>query len=237
MYILLLFLVLIGLIYYLTIWFRPQIFGYFPSSIKTKEKLISLSFDDGPNPPYTNQLLDILDKHNVKVTFFIPAKNMEKYPDLAREIIRRGHIIGNHSYSHKFINNIKSLHFEDEIVKSQNTITKIIHRIPALYRSPWLFKQPWLLKNLVKHGLTPVSGYFSSPWEIWHASGERIARDTMKNIAPGRIIIFHDGFNTKGAKREGTLEGVDIVISKVKEQGYKIINIDKLLDINPYQNL
>ncbi len=234
-YIPIILLIIIGFIYYFFIWSKTQIFGYFPASIKTNRKIIALTFDDGPNPPYTEELLTILKRHGVKASFFLPAKNIEKFPELTRKIIAEGHIIGNHSYSHKFINNFKSLCFELEITKAQNIIKKVIGRRPALYRSPWLFKQPWLLKNLKNNGLTPVSGFFSSNWEIWKAPAELIARNAAKVVAPGRIIIFHDGADTRGGVRKGSVEAIDILIPQLKKQGYEFLTVDKLLGLPAYQ--
>lgn len=236
-YLLAVILIIIGLVYYFSVWSKTQIFGYFPNSVKTEKKIIALTFDDGPNPPDTEELLAILDKHNVKATFFTPAENIEKFPELARKIIQAGHVIGNHSYEHKFINHFKTLAFEREITRAQEAIVAITGKRPALYRPPWLFKQPWLLKNLARHQLTPVSGFFSSNWEIWHASAQRIAADALKVIAPGRIIIFHDGFDTKGGYRTGTVRAIDLLIPELKKQGYEFLTVDQLLQVPAYQTI
>ena len=228
---------IIGLTYYITVWFKTQVFGYFPYAIKTDRKVIALTFDDGPNPPYTEKLLEILARHNVKATFFMPAKNLERFPDLGKEIMAAGHVIGNHSYSHKFSNNFKSLTFELEINQAQKTSEDILGKRPALYRSPWLFKQPWLLKNIKAYGFTPVAGFFGSNREIWHASAENIAKDFMKAVKPGRIMILHDGFDTKGDYRAGSVGAVDIVIPELKRQGYEFMTADELLGVPAYQNI
>jgi len=219
------------------VWSKTQIFGYFPNAIKTKEKFIALTFDDGPNPPYTGELLEILAKHQVKATFFTPAINLEKFPELGKKIVEAGHIIGNHSYSHKFSNNIKSLYFESEISKAQKIIENITGKRPALYRSPWLFKQPWLLKNLKRHELIPVSGFFASNWEIWQASAQTIFKNSLQVVAPGRILIFHDGFDTMGAPRAGSVGAIDLLIPELKKQGYKFLTVAELLGVAAYQNV
>jgi peptidoglycan/xylan/chitin deacetylase (PgdA/CDA1 family) len=236
LYILIAILILIGLTYYFTVWSKAQLFGYFPDSIKTDKKVIALSFDDGPNPPYTNELLEILKRHGVRASFFMPAKNIEKFPELVGKILEGGHVIGNHSYSHQFSNNYKSLSFEKEITTGQEIIKKITGKTPALYRPPWLFNQPFLLRNLKKHGLTPVSGFFGSNWEIWHASAERIAADALKVVRPGRILIFHDGFDTKGGARKGSVWAIDLIIPELKKQGYEFLTVDELLGVRAYQD-
>jgi len=232
----LIFLVLLLLIYWLTIWSRGNFFGYFPDSVKTKDRVVALTFDDGPNPPDTDRLLEILDNHQVKATFFIPTVNLAKYPELAKKIMAAGHVIGNHSQSHKFINNFIYCFWEKEINRSQQVFLDILGRRPALYRPPWLFKQPFLLRNLKKHGLIPVSGWFGSSWEIWHASAERIAQDGLRVVKPGRIMIFHDGFDTKGGKRTGSVEAMNILIPELKAGGYKFLTVAQLLKVPAYQN-
>jgi peptidoglycan/xylan/chitin deacetylase (PgdA/CDA1 family) len=148
-----------------------------------------------------------------------------------------GHVIGNHSYSHKFSNNFKSLTFESEINQAQKIAENILGKSPALYRPPWLFKQPWLLKNIRAHGFTPVAGFFGSNREIWHASAKSIAKDFMKVVKPGRIIILHDGFDTKGDYRAGSVGAVDIVIPELKKQDYEFVTVDKLLGVPAYQKI
>lgn len=230
-------LIVSGLAYYFTIWFKTQAFGYFPYGIKTERKVIALTFDDGPNPPYTDELLAILAKHNVKATFFPPAKNLEKFPELGRAIVAAGHVIGGHSYSHKFTQIFQTLSFESEIIHTQEVIEKITGKRITLYRQPWLFKQPWLLKNLKVHNLTPVSGWFASNFEVWQASAKRIAADALKVAAPGRIIIFHDGFDTKGGYRAGSVGAIDLIIPELKKQGYEFLTVDKLLGVSAYKNI
>ncbi|MCX6798469.1 MAG: polysaccharide deacetylase family protein [Candidatus Falkowbacteria bacterium] len=239
--ILLVILIIIGLAYYFTVWSKTQIFGYFPYSIKTDKKIIALTFDDGPNPPYTNELLTILARHNVKATFFLTGKRLSKFPELGQALVKAGHIIGNHSYSHKFTKNFTSLSFETEITRAQKVIEEITGKRPALYRSPWLFRQPWLLRNLRAHGLTPVAGFFSSSWEAWHAAPKIIATDAFKTIAPGRIIIFHDGADINlfswDNYRAGSVGAIDLIIPELKKQGYEFLTVDQLLGVAAYQTI
>jgi peptidoglycan/xylan/chitin deacetylase (PgdA/CDA1 family) len=234
-------LIILGWAYYFTVWSKTQIFGYYPYSIKTDKKIIALTFDDGPNPPYTAELLAILAKHQVKATFFTPGRNLEKFPELGRAIVTGGHVIGGHSYSHEFTQIFRTLSFETEITRAQKVIESVIGRRPALYRQPWLFRQPWLLKNLKAHGLIPVAGYFSSSREAWHASAKKIAADALKVVAPGRIIIFHDGFDINlfswDHNRAGSVNAIDLLIPELKKQGYEFLTVDQLLGVPAYQTL
>lgn len=221
------------------IWFFPAIFAtiaqYSFRSIKTNEKLIALTFDDGPNLPYTESLLDVLSHHNVQATFFVVGKNLEKFPHISNMIIKSGHVLGNHSYSHKFTKYLQTPSFESEILKTQEIIESQTGKIPTLYRSPWLFQSPWLMKTVKKHTLTFVSGVFGSQREIRGRSGEKIAEDALKISKPGAILIFHDGYDAKGADRSQTVKAIDILIPELKKQGYELVTVDILLGVNPYK--
>ena len=213
-----------------------QVFGYFPYKIKTDKKLIALTFDDGPNPPHTNKLLEVLSKHGVHATFFAVGKNLERFPELGKAIIAGGHVIGNHSYSHEFSKYFKSLSFKTEIVRTQEVIESITGKKPALFRSPWLFRSPRLLRELKSRGLSPVSGLFSSQREIWQPPARKIADDALKVAAPGVIIIFHDGYDAKGGNRAETVGAVDLLIPELKARGYEFVTVDRILGVSAYQS-
>lgn len=213
-----------------------QTFGAFPYRGKTNKKVIALTFDDGPNKPFTNELLDFLKEENVKATFFMVGVCVNKHPELAKRAIVDGHVIGNHSYSHKFTKYFTDLTFDNEIAMAQQTISSIIGKKPALFRPPWLLHHPWILKTARKHGLVTISGEFSSSLEVAQVDGAKIANTTIKKVRPGSIIIFHDGFDAKGGNRAQTIAAVKLLIPKLKADGYSFITVDKLLNIAPYQN-
>ena len=133
--------------------FRPrsQVFGSFPYAAKTEEKLVALSFDDGPNEPYTSRLLDTLDEYNVKATFFQVGRCAQRFPSCTRRVVQSGHVLGNHSYSHSFTSYLKQPRQEIEISLSQEVFYSITGLTPALYRPPWLCHWPWVLSSLRDH--------------------------------------------------------------------------------------
>ena len=213
-----------------------QLFGYFPYKINTSKKIIALTFDDGPNEPYTSDLLDFLLSKNVKVTFFLVGKNIQKHPKTLDRIINEGHIIGNHSYSHEFKNYFKSFRFKNEILRNQATIKKITGLTPLFYRSPWLFRTPFILKTLKNNNLTPVSGIFCHPLEVLRINPLKIANRAIKSSSPGRIIIFHDGIEGRGGNRENTIKAAKLFINDLLEKGYEFQTIDKLFNLPAYRS-
>jgi glycosyltransferase involved in cell wall biosynthesis len=136
---------------------RNQLFGRVYWHKNTHEKIIALTFDDGPNEPYTSEILDILDQYNIKATFFTIGQNVQYYPETIKEMYDAGHVVANHSYSH-----LGDLSFEDkktideEIDKSQNLIYQIIGQYPHLFRPPHGYKSPTLLGEIKKKQLITV---------------------------------------------------------------------------------
>lgn len=212
-----------------------QVFGTFPYRTKTNKKVVALTFDDGPNQPFTGELLDFLKTENINATFFIVGACAVKFPEIIKRISLEGHTIGNHSYSHKF-NKYLRPNFDNEIIKTQQVIKKITNKTPALFRPPWLFRHPITFKIAKTHGLTSISGEFCSSLEVAQIDEKKIASSTIKKIKPGSIIIFHDGFDAKGGDRTKTIAAVKLVVPILKSKGYSFVTVDKLLGIAPYQN-
>jgi peptidoglycan/xylan/chitin deacetylase (PgdA/CDA1 family) len=211
-----------------------QIFGNFPYKINTSKKMIALSFDDGPNEPYTSQIVDFLNSKNIKATFFQVGKCIERFPDATDKIYKSGHVIGNHSLSHKFHKYFTEPSFQKEIDETQKIIKQQINKEPALFRSPWLWRNPPFLKMLKAKSLQPVSGLFCHFFEPFQPSGERIARRALAKAKPGVIIIFHDGFDSQTGNRSQTVKAVKITIEELIKQGYELVTVDKLLKVPAY---
>lgn len=201
---------------------------------ETDEKLVALTFDDGPNEPYTSRLLDLLDREKVTVTFFTVGKSVRAHPAVVKRAAAAGHTIGNHSLSHRFSKYLTSPGFKTEITETQTIITETIGQTPHLFRPPWLFRQPLMLATVKKLGLVPISGTFIHPFEVFQPSAEAMAKSAVRRTRPGSILIFHDGYNGKTSKRDQTIEAVELIIKRLKRDGYRFLTVDELLGIKPY---
>lgn len=224
-----------GMLYWLFMSPYSQIFGKFIWRVKTDKKQIALTFDDGPNDPYTTEILDFLKDRKVKATFFIVGENAKKNPKLVKRIDQEGHLIGNHSLSHKFNNYFKTPSYEKEIEECQKILKQIIGKEPAVQRSPWLFRSPLIFKTLKKHNLYPVSGEFCHPLEVFGASAETISNGAINKAGPGSIIIFHDGNGSKGGDRSISIESAKIFVDHFLKNGYEFVTVDQLLKIKAYK--
>ncbi len=212
-----------------------QFFGSYRWRQPTNQKVVALTFDDGPNDPYTSDILDVLDEFDIKATFFQVGLCVERYPETTVRAYRAGHTIGNHSLSHAFHKYFLSLSFQKEIQQTQAILYKHLGKLPALYRSPWLWRQPFLLKSVRIAGMTPISGVFCHPLEVLQIDGHRLAKAALSKVKPGSILIFHDGYDAKGGNRSETVKAVRIVIKALKDEGYSFVTADKLLNVPAYQ--
>ena len=227
-------LAVVAAIYWL--WMSPwsQVLGRFPYRVPTERRLIALTFDDGPNEPYTSQIADYLRSEGVKATFFQVGRCIERFPEVTRKLHEDGHVIGNHSMVHRFRHYFIQPRYRDELESSQDVIATHLGRRPALFRPPWLWRGPLLFGALGKKNLTPVSGEFCHVLEVMGASAPRIARGALKKARPGKIIIFHDGFNSSTAVRTHTVDALRIVVPELRRRGYDFVTVSELMGVEPY---
>ncbi len=226
---------ILGALYWTCMSPYSQLWGLVPWRGRTNQKVVALTFDDGPNEPYTSDIVAFLNKHKISATFFQVGTAVQRYPNVTRAMAQAGHIIGNHSLSHAFTKYFTQPSFRHEIAENQRVLTEVLGKTPALYRSPWLWRQPWLLHTVKQLKLHPVWGEFGDALEVLRPGAEHIARRTLAKVRPGSIIIFHDGIDGKGGDRQQTIEAAKIVVKQLQANGYAFVTVDKLLNLPAYQ--
>lgn len=212
-----------------------QLLGPFPHRAAAKDKVVALTFDDGPNEPYTSQIADFLVERDIRGTFFQVGACVERHSEVSIRLARDGHVIGNHGYSHQFRRCVGRTALRDDMRRAQRVFADRIGLQPVLYRPPWLLRTPSLFELLGEQSLQPVSGEFSHVLEVLQPAPQRIARRALAKARPGRILIFHDGFDAKGGDRANTVEAVKIVVAALSAQGYRFTTVDRLLGVPPYR--
>lgn len=234
---------LIGLVGTVSVCYRTffsphsQALGWFPYRGDNGRKVIALTFDDGPNEPFTTDIADFLADRSIRATFFQVGRCVERFPEATKRLVGQGHVIGNHSYSHEMTKCIVPGHQRRQTDATQEILGRTIGRLPALYRPPWLLRTPTLDKALRRHGLQAVSGEFCHPLEVLQPRPERIARRALSQAGPGVILIFHDGFNADQRDRTNTVEAVKIVVMQLVRLGYSFVTVNELLDIPAYRDV
>ncbi|MBI2410615.1 MAG: polysaccharide deacetylase family protein [Candidatus Kerfeldbacteria bacterium] len=197
--------------------------------LQTTEKIVALTFDDGPNEPYTSELLDLLKAEGIHATFFVVGANAKKYPGVVQRIVAEGHTLGNHSTNHLFRNYFLQPSFRREIEETQKILEEIAGLRPRFFRSPWLFRHPLLLRSVKRARLTAVFGVFGSEWEVFQRNPQAMMQRALHKLQPGTIYIFHDGYNNKGAYRGATVEALRQLIPLLRAQGYRFVTIEDAL--------
>lgn len=211
-----------------------QLLGPFPYRARGRERVVALSFDDGPNEPYTSQIADYLDERNIRATFFQVGRAVRACPEVTTRLVRAGHVIGHHSDSHQFTRCLGRDTLRQEIEGGLAAFADV-GLFPALYRPPWLLRMPALFPLLREYGLRPVSGSFCHPLEVLQPPAHRIARAALAQTRSGSILIFHDGFDGHAGERSQTVDAVREVVSVLQGCGYGFTTVDELLGIPAYR--
>jgi peptidoglycan/xylan/chitin deacetylase (PgdA/CDA1 family) len=202
------------------------------------DKVVALTFDDGPNEPYTSEVLDILDKNNIKATFFCVGENVELYPETAKRMVAEGHVLGNHSYTHN-ANHALTEYGARDLVTAEEAIFDTTGVKPHLYRPPHGKKSPWELEAVRDQDMIEVT-WSVSTGELNTHSYEKIADRIVDETHRGEIILLHDGYGTSHnclqADKSLTVEALPIIIEKLRAEGYRFVTVPELLDVPAYNN-
>jgi peptidoglycan/xylan/chitin deacetylase (PgdA/CDA1 family) len=154
---------------------------------------IALTIDDGPDPVVTPQVLDILDRHAAQATFFCVGEKAARYPDLCREIARRGHAVENHSQHHRHHFALLGRHgITRELQTAQDTLTTITGRRPMFFRAPAGLRNPLLDPVLARLGLR-LASWSARGFDTRIGDAERVKDRLLRGLRPGAILLLHDG--------------------------------------------
>jgi peptidoglycan/xylan/chitin deacetylase (PgdA/CDA1 family) len=190
---------------------------------------IALTYDDGPNDPHTLRLLEVLAKHGVQATFFLIGRYVQQRPDLAREIVQAGHVVGNHTFTHPLLTFMRDAEIRQELSQCRAALQDAIGEHSNLFRPPFGGRRPAVLRVARELGLEPVM------WNVtgydWTASpAEVIERKVAKQIRGGDVILLHDGGHKQmGADRSQTVIATDRLITRYKAEGYEFVTISQML--------
>lgn len=197
-------------------------------------KAVAITFDDGPSES-TPELLDLLDQHNARCTFFPIGRNVERLPEIAREVARRGHEIGNHSYTHSPFYLRHPQFIEDEVALAQEVIARICETKPVWLRPPYGCRWFGLRQAQRRHGLTGVM--WSGNGLDWKKDAKGVYRRLKSASRNGAILLLHDGRerNLKPDVRN-TVEAVRRLLPELREQGYHLCTVHDLLCQKPQPN-
>jgi len=205
-----------ALVLYPTLRANVQWLGPVLTCFRTNEQEVWLTIDDGPTED-TSALLDLLDAKHVRATFFVKGVLAEKYPERILEIVRRGHTIGNHSYSHPSATFwcLPPAKIAAEIERCHLALSRILDSPVRLFRAPVGTKNPAVHPVLARLGLVLV-GWNARAFDTKTSDPERVVRRIMPDVAPGTIILLHQG-------RAESLNMIGRVVDEVQRSGYRFV--------------
>ena len=196
-------------------------------SADTDKKEIAISFDDGPVTNFTPQILQLLKEENIKAAFFCIGNRIPGNEKIVKQLQDDGHIIGNHSYSHHFwFDMFSSKKMLEDMQLMDQTMKAITGLQPRLFRPPYGVTNPNLKKAIINGNYTPV-GWSVRSMDTVIKNETKLLHKIKAGLKPGAVFLFHDTSNT-------TLQVLPLFFKEVKNQGYHIVPLDKLLHLSPY---
>jgi peptidoglycan/xylan/chitin deacetylase (PgdA/CDA1 family) len=207
-----------------------QWYGRTFTSLARGTKQLALTYDDGPNDPHTLRLLEVLARHNVQATFFLIGRCVQQRPDIVREIVKAGHVIGNHTFTHPLLTFKTAAEVRKELSDCRSAIQDAVGEHSDLFRPPFGGRRPAVLRIARELGLEPimwnVTGYdWSAPPAVV------IEKKVSSQIRGGDVILLHDGGHKQmGADRSQTVLATDHLITRYKSEGYDFVTIQQMLE-------
>lgn len=194
-----------------------------------EEKIIALTFDDGPHPQYTPDILDLLDKYNIKSTFFVLGQFAEQHPDIIKRQSEEGHEIGNHTYSHINMKKVSKEKFEEEFNKTQEIILSLTGTESKVFRPLYGFCDEKALSIIDKHDCNVILWSTEQDSKDWsNPKVDKIVTYTISNIKNGDIILFHDYVYFE---KSNTLEALKLIIPELINKGYRFVTVSELMKL------
>ncbi|HJD85294.1 polysaccharide deacetylase family protein [Kitasatospora aureofaciens] len=179
------------------------------------QRVVALTIDDGPDPKYTPAVLDLLQQHGIRATFFLIGENAVEHPDLVREIADRGHHIANHTWTHPDLRHMSEGAVRDELERTSDLLHRTTGRLPTWFRAPGGDWSPVSLKVAADLGLRNM-GWSVDPRD-WSRPGTPAIIDTiLKEVRPGAIVLNHDG----GGDRSQTVAALKTYLPTLIDSGY-----------------
>jgi peptidoglycan-N-acetylglucosamine deacetylase len=208
-----------------------QLYGSTFTGLHDKRREMALTFDDGPNDPYTLRLLEVLSKHNVRATFFMIGRYVEMRPDIVREVVKAGHVIANHTFTHPNLVLRTQRQLADELWKCERALNDAVgQNHEKLFRPPWGARRPATLRAIRREGFTPVMWSVTS-WDWSAKSSEAIERKVAAQVRGGDVVLLHDGGHAHfGTDRNFTVTATDRLLTRYKSDSYAFRTIPEMVN-------
>jgi peptidoglycan/xylan/chitin deacetylase (PgdA/CDA1 family) len=206
-----------------------QLYGRTFIGLPRGTRLMALTYDDGPNDPYTWRMMEVLERHGVKATFFLIGRFVQQKPGIARALVDAGHVIGSHTWDHPNLIFCSTSNARRQLEQAQKAILDATGVETRLFRPPFGGRRPASLRAVRAFGLLPIM------WNVtcydWKASSaEEIVDHAARQIRGGDVILLHDGgYRRMGSDRSRTVAASDEILTRYGEEGYEFVTIPQML--------
>lgn len=201
------------------------VFGRALGRLPTRNQVVALTFDDGPNPEATPRILDALGEAGVHATFFVLGRHAERWPALVRRVRDEGHALGNHGYFHRKLHFKTPRYVREDLGRGSDAIADACGMRPALFRAPHGFRSPWVNGIAASLG-ERVIGWSLGVWDSDRPGADVIAQRTVVGARPGSILLLHDGDGYDPAgDRTQTAAAVPRIVADLAGRGYRFVTV------------
>ena len=197
------------------------------SPVKAAGGYMALTFDDGPYPPYTDRLLDILKEKKAHATFFLVAEQAQRHPELVKRTLAEGHTVGLHAFRHRDFLKLTEEERQKDLAQGKKVLCDITGKEPVYWRPPHGFRDFSVMEVAAAQKLTVVN------WSViprdWTEIGEQeIQRRVMDKAENGAIVLLHDGDSPfYKASRQPTVDAATLLIDSLREKGYHLVSLEE----------
>jgi peptidoglycan/xylan/chitin deacetylase (PgdA/CDA1 family) len=212
-----------------SMWPTSQVYGRTFIGLQRGLPVVALTYDDGPNDPWTLRLLEVLDRHSVKATFFVLGQFVKQKPEIVRALASSGHVIGNHSWDHPRLIFASSAELRRQVERTQSAIFDACGVTPTLFRPPYGGRRPGTVQAVRALGLEPIM------WNVTCYDWKPTTADTVfahasRQMRGGDVVLMHDGDQrAMGSDRSHTVEATERLVAHYKAEGYQFITIPEMM--------
>ncbi|MGO0059702.1 polysaccharide deacetylase family protein [Brevibacillus fluminis] len=197
--------------------------------VPSGQKVMALTFDDGPDAVFTSQIAELLRKYDAKATFFVVGSRVLKNPSVVRQLAEDGHELANHTFSHPNMRRLSPARLHREIEQTQKAIYDVTGKKPVLFRPPGGYYDESLVDSLRKAGFLVVLWSWHQDTKDWTDPGtNKIVAKVLKNARNGDIVLFHD----YGGAREQTVHAIEEILPSLQKEGYRFVTVSELLTLS-----
>jgi peptidoglycan/xylan/chitin deacetylase (PgdA/CDA1 family) len=208
-------------------WHRNSwVFGPTLTHLPGSGDAVSITFDDGPNPRATSLILDVLEREQVRATFFVLGRHAERWPALVSRMALEGHQLGNHGYWHRKLHRRGPGYVRDDLTRGTEAIVRASGGVrPRHFRAPHGFRSPWVTSIARSLGQRTV-GWSLGVWDSARPGATEIARRALEGLHAGSILLLHDGdgYDAEGDRLQ-TAEALPVIIDGLRTRGFRFATL------------